>query len=172
LSGSLDGGVSWQTIIAVVAAAASFIVALINAVAAYYRDKQTQQELYAAERRFEQFKVGGACGWFVSGMAMHLASCVLHAHAHGFPVRTSAYKTLPACSSPMLGPSFLLLSLTQKELEDRQRRLIRFENVQELMKQYKKPLLQASFDLQVCMYLHVHAGQLFQLCSTCKQLAQ
>jgi hypothetical protein len=47
---------------------------------------------------------------------------------------------------------------SQKELEDRQRRLIRFENVQELMKQYKKPLLQASFDLQVgdmCLYLSV-----------------
>ena len=28
----------------------------------------------------------------------------------------------------------------KKDLEDRQRRLIRFENVQELMKQYKKPL--------------------------------
>jgi hypothetical protein len=59
------------------------------------------------------------------------------------------------CWLSVLGLSFLLLSLTsQKELEDRQRRLIRFENVQELMKQYKKPLLQASFDLQVCMYLH------------------
>jgi hypothetical protein len=78
LSGSLDGGVSWQTIIAVVAAAASFIVALINAVAAYYRDKQTQQELYAAERRFEQFKVGGAGGRLAPGMVMNLAMLVLH----------------------------------------------------------------------------------------------
>ncbi|MEW5305506.1 MAG: hypothetical protein WDW36_008040 [Sanguina aurantia] len=34
------------------------------------------------------------------------------------------------------------------ELEDKQRRLVRFENVQELMKQYKKPLLQSAFDLQ------------------------
>ncbi len=30
----------------------------------------------------------------------------------------------------------------------RRRRLVRFENVQELMKQYKKPLLQSAFDLQ------------------------
>ncbi|PNW70533.1 hypothetical protein CHLRE_17g723950v5 [Chlamydomonas reinhardtii] len=36
----------------------------------------------------------------------------------------------------------------KKELEDKQRRLVRYENVQELMKQYKKPLLQSAFDLQ------------------------
>lgn len=46
----------------------------------------------------------------------------------------------------------------QKELEDKQRRLIRFENIEELMKQYKKPLLLCAFDLQsrlsnqVCLY--------------------
>lgn len=38
LSGSLgDGKISWQTIIAVVAAACSFVVALVNGIAAYYR---------------------------------------------------------------------------------------------------------------------------------------
>ena len=29
-------------------------VAIINGIAAYFRDKQTQAELYASERRFEQ----------------------------------------------------------------------------------------------------------------------
>jgi len=100
---------NWQSIIMLVAAAASFLVALVNGVAAYYRDKQTQQELWAQERRFEQFK---------------------------------------------------------KDLEDRQRRLVRFENVQELMKQYKKPLLQSAFDLQSRIanqvkqnFLHVFINQ-------------
>jgi hypothetical protein len=44
--------------------------------------------------------------------------------------------------------SSLTFCFNQADLEDRQRRLVRFENVQELMQQYKKPLLASAFDLQ------------------------
>ncbi|KXZ51931.1 hypothetical protein GPECTOR_11g57 [Gonium pectorale] len=50
----------------------------------------------------------------------------------------------------------------KKELEDKQRRLVRFENVQELMKQYKKPLLQSAFDLQSRLANQIKTNFLYQ----------
>jgi len=50
------------------------------------------------------------------------------------------------------------------DLEDRQRRLVRFENVQELMAQYKKPLLQSAFDLQSRLANQVKQGFLHIFC--------
>jgi hypothetical protein len=82
---------SWTTLIALIAGSASFVVAFISGLAAFFRDKQQQLEIEEQANRFEAFKT---------------------------------------------------------ELQDKQRRLVRYENIQELMKQYKKPLLQSTFDLQ------------------------
>ncbi|KAG2449758.1 hypothetical protein HYH02_005283 [Chlamydomonas schloesseri] len=53
----------------------------------------------------------------------------------------------------------------KKELEDKQRRLVRYENVQELMKQYKKPLLQSAFDLQSRLTNQIRSNFLFNFAS-------
>ncbi|EFJ53075.1 hypothetical protein VOLCADRAFT_85983 [Volvox carteri f. nagariensis] len=100
-----DGGNTIQIVIALLASSVGFVVAVVNSVAAYFRDKRHMQELAAQERRFEAFK---------------------------------------------------------KELEDKQRRLVRFENVQELMKQYKKPLLQSAFDLQARLANQIKSNFLYQ----------
>ncbi|KAG2490560.1 hypothetical protein HYH03_010954 [Edaphochlamys debaryana] len=88
---STDGSTSWQIVVALLASSVGFIVAIVNSIAAYFRDKAQMREIEEQDRRLKAF---------------------------------------------------------QKELEDKQRRLVRFENVQDLMKQYKKPLLQSAFDLQ------------------------
>ncbi|GIL46402.1 hypothetical protein Vafri_3400 [Volvox africanus] len=100
-----DGGNAIQIIIALAASSVGFVVAVVNSIAAYFRDKKHMEELAAQERRFEAFK---------------------------------------------------------KELEDKQRRLVRFENVQELMKQYKKPLLQSAFDLQARLANQIKSNFLYQ----------
>lgn len=70
-------------------------------------------------------------------------------------VRRSGHKAPPSCSKLNPCLSYTLLTsctgwtdVPQKELDDKQRRLVRFENVQDLMQTYKKPLLQSAFDLQ------------------------
>ncbi|GLC34117.1 hypothetical protein PLESTB_000839200 [Pleodorina starrii] len=100
-----DGVNSIQIFIALLVSCVGFVVAIVNAVAAYFRDKRQMDELAAQERRFEAFK---------------------------------------------------------KDLEDKQRRLVRYENMQELMKQYKKPLLQSAFDLQSRLANQIKFNFLYQ----------
>lgn len=95
----------WQTLIALLASSVGFVVAVVNSIAAYFRDRKQMEELAAQERRFEAFK---------------------------------------------------------KELDDKQRRLVRFENVQDLMQTYKKPLLQSAFDLQSRLANQVKSNFLYQ----------
>ena len=63
-------------------------------------------------------------------------------------LKSTAHELQAAAAPPAKPNSKCTIQNMQKDLEDRQRRLVRFENVQQLMKQYKKPLLSCAFDLQ------------------------
>jgi hypothetical protein len=48
---------SWTTLIALIAGSASFVVAFISGIAAYFRDNQQRLQIDEQNRRFESFKV-------------------------------------------------------------------------------------------------------------------
>jgi hypothetical protein len=54
---SSENGFSTQTLIALLAASAGFLIALFNSAVAYIRDKKQEAEMREQARRFEAFKV-------------------------------------------------------------------------------------------------------------------